>query len=245
MSYYSEKYKILNHDTDTRECLRPSCLMKYLQETANHQMRDCGPSYSELFSEGKAFIVSRMAINQHRAISQYEEITVESWPSDRDKGATFTRSYRVSADGTELARAVGIWALVDIKTKGLLRVSDVDLSNYKHGEPLQIDGLRFRLPKEGMERVGNVRVTYHLCDCNMHMNNTNYADLFFDHLPKPEGSQMLSLSITYRKEAPLGGELVIERSLPEVNEDKSVSYYFRSIIGEDINAEAKLRVREN
>lgn len=242
MSYYTEKYSILNHDTDSRELLRPSCLMKYMQETANHQMRDCKPSYTELFEQGKAFIVSRMAFTQSRPIAQYEDIEVATWPSEKDWGATFTRCYTVSAGGEEVARAVGVWALVDIPTKKLLRVSDVDLSNYTHGEPFELKELRFRMPKEGMERAGEFNVHYFLCDCNMHMNNTNYGDMFFSYLPQPQTSLLKSMSITYKKEARLDARLIIERSQGQKNNDGTVTYFFRSYTEDRINAEAMLTV---
>ena len=237
---YTEHYTTLNHDTDAKGILRPSCIQRYMQETANHQMRDCKPTYEELFNEGKAFILSRMTVSCHRPLRRYEKIDVQTWPSSKDKGATFTRCYTISAEGEEVARGIGIWALVDIETKKLLRVGDCDMSNYTHGEPFDMEGIRFRVPAEELEAVGNFTVGYSFCDCNMHMNNTHYPDIFFDHIPSVHYVVISGYSLTYRKEARLGDTLVIKRSLPHINDDGSVDYYFRSYIGDDINAEARI-----
>lgn len=240
---YTEHYITMNHDTDAKGVVRPSCIQRYMQETANHQMRDCKPTYEELFEAGKSFILGRMVISCSRPLRQYEELSAQTWPSDRDRGVTFTRCYTLSAGGEELARGLGIWALVDIESKKLLRVTDCDMSNYTHAEPFEMQGLRFKVPADELTEVGRYLVAYSLCDCNMHMNNTNYPDMFFNYVPDAHSLFVSHLSLSYKKEAPLGAELRIERSLPHINEDESMTYYFRSYVGDDINAEAMMVVK--
>ncbi len=239
---YTQRYNTLNHDTDINGILRPTAIQRYMQETANRQLRDCGPSYEDLWKSGKAFILSRMAVNIYRPIKQYEDIEVMTWPSDSDRGAAFNRCYAIYAEGEEIARGIGVWALVDIPTKKLLRVDDVDLSSCEAGPVFTVDGLRFRIPKEGMTEVGKYQVTYNLVDCNMHMNNTNYPDMFYSFIPEVEKCYVKDMSITYKAEAPLGAELTIHRSEPAVNEDGSITYYFRSYVGETVNAEVSMTV---
>ncbi len=239
---YTQKYNTLNHDADINGILRPTAIQRYMQETANRQLRDCGPSYEELWNSGKAFILSRMAVNMTRSIKQYEDIEVATWPSDSDKGVAFNRCYAIYADGVEIARGLGVWALVDIPTKKLLRVDEVDLSNLEAGSVHSVEGLRFRIPKEGMGPVGKYYVTYNLVDCNMHMNNTNYPDMFYSHIPGVEKCYVKDMSVTYKAEAPLGAEITIHRSEPVINENGSITYYLRSYTGETVNAEAMMTV---
>ncbi len=240
---YRSKYSTLNHDTDAKGYLRPSCIQRYMQETANRQMRDSKPTYEELFDEGKAFILSRMVVKCHRPIKQYEDIEVETWPSDSDRGVTFTRCYVIYAEGIEVARGLGIWALVDIPTRKLLRTSEMDFTNYEMGSPFEMEGLRFRIPKEEMETVGEYQVTYSVVDCNMHMNNTNYPDMLFSYIPDIDKHYVTDMSITYKAEAPLGAQLRIERSQPQINEDGTTTYYFRTYTEEKVNVEAFMTIR--
>lgn len=239
---YTQKYNTLNHDADINGILRPTAIQRYMQETAHRQLRDCGPSYEELWQSGKAFILSRMVVNMIRPIRQYEDIEVTTWPCDSDRGVAFNRCYTISVNGEEVARGLGVWALVDIPTKKLLRVNEVDLSSCEAGPLHSVEGLRFRMPKDGMTEAGKYTVTYNLVDCNMHMNNTNYPDMFYSLIPDIERRWVMDMSVTYKAEAPLGAELVIYRSQPQCNDDGSITYYFRSCVGENINAEAMMRV---
>ena len=75
---YSEKYTITSFDVDINNNMRPTSLINYLQETANHQMRDRKPSYYDFFREGKSFVVTRMSIEVLEQIGQYEEVEVRT-----------------------------------------------------------------------------------------------------------------------------------------------------------------------
>ena len=241
MAYYSI-YETMNHDTDQKGYLRPSAIQKYMQETANHQMRDSKPTYEELFDKGQAFILSRMAVKLNRPIKQYEKIRVETWPSSEDKGATFTRCYVIYSDNEEVARGLGLWALVDINTKSLLRVSDMDFSNYEMGKPFEMQGMRFRIPKDEMKEAGGYKVFYPLTDCNKHMNNTNYPDMYISFLPDAQKYNVVSYSITYKAEAPLNADLKVEISEPHENEDGTITYYFRTWVKDLVNSECEMKV---
>ncbi|MBE6686876.1 MAG: hypothetical protein E7591_06545 [Ruminococcaceae bacterium] len=239
---YTSFYETQNHDTDLCGNLRPSAVQKYMQETANRQMRDSGPTYEELFEKGQAFILSRMAVKIHRSIKQYENIRVETWPSNKDKAAAFTRCYVIYSGDEEVARGLGIWALVDINTKSLLRVSDMDFSNYEMGEPFEIKDIRFRIPKDEMKYAGDFKVFYTLCDCNRHMNNTNYPDLYLSFIPDADKCTVTDYSITYKAEAPLNETLMVEISEPHENENGTLTYFFRTMTGGLVNSECRLTV---
>lgn len=242
---YTTYYETMNHDTDMNGNLRPSVIQRYMQETANRQMRDAKPTYEDLFNDGKAFILSRMVVKIHRNIAQYEKIRVETWPSNKDKGASFTRCYIMYSGDEEVARGLGLWALVDINTKSLLRVSDMDFSNYEMGEPYEMQGVRFRIPKDEMKAAGEFKVYYPLTDCNRHMNNTNYPDMYLSFIPEVDKYSVTEYSITHKAEAPLNAILRVEISDPHKNDDGTVTYYFRTFAGEAVNTECQMTLTHN
>lgn len=244
MPFYTACYEVLDHDTDRNDIIRPSVIQRYMQETANHQMRDCKPTYNELFEQGKAFILSRMAIKVNRIIKPYEKIYVQTWPSDKDKGASFTRSYEIYSNGEAIAQGLAIWALVDIKTKTLLRVNDVDLSSYVSGSPIELKGLRFRVPCDEMSDVGSFLVTYPYVDVNGHMNNTHYPDMVYAYIPQIETHYVTEYSFTYKAEAALGSNIRIQRSMPHKNDDDTLTYYFRTYVEDKVNTEAYIKIAE-
>ena len=101
--FYSEKYTVTSHNVDVNDNLRPTMVAQFMQETANHHMRDRKPSYYDLFAVGKSFIVTRMAIEIYEQIHQYDNIEVKTWRCP-EKAATFIRCFLIERDGKVCAR---------------------------------------------------------------------------------------------------------------------------------------------
>lgn len=233
---YSDRYKILAHDVDARFGLKPSAFFRYLQETANHQMRDCKPTYEELFAQHKAFILSRMCLEVYETPTQYDEITVNTWPCV-DKGVLFNRCYQMIKDGRVIAESLSLWALVDTEKETFIPYSAELFQNFKHSDKLEGFNLRFRIPRDGYEKKGTRKILYNDTDINGHMNNTVYPDILSGYCDVITEKRVTSVSIAYLSEAKLGDEMDIYVASTEEN-GKSVCYV-RSMIGEKVNVEAK------
>lgn len=233
---YREEYSVMSHDTDAAYRVRPSIYLRYMQETANHQMRDCRPTYTELFEDGKAFVLSRVRVDIYKPLKQYDRITVQSWPSN-DKGLTFTRSYRMIRDGEVVAVGSSAWALLDLKKGGFIRCDGELLKNYYHAEKLEGLPLRFPMPKSEFDFKGCRTVGYNDTDVNGHMNNTNYPDILTNFIDDARDNDLKSMIISYASEARLGSEMNIYAHR-EVTEDGKINY-IRSLIDGNINIEAK------
>lgn len=233
---FSKKFTVEVLDTNSNDIIRPSALLRFMQETANHNMRSCRPTYEELFAQGLAFILSRISVKLYSPIRAYEEITVESWPC-KEKGVTFPRSYRIYRGDEIVAEGASIWALVDTVNKKLLRNGDIDMSNYTFDEQIALP-LRFRIPSDlEMLSLGKHTVGYSEIDCNMHMNNTNYPDMICNMIPDIESKLVREFVISFASEAPYKKELDI--TMGEDANEKGV-YYFRTLISEKTNIEAKV-----
>ncbi len=233
---YCEQYTVMAHDIDAKYRVRPSVYLRYMQETANHQMRDCRPTYTELFNDGKSFVLSRVHVKIHNQLRQYDKIFVQSWPSN-DKGLTFTRSYRIIRDGEIVAEGSSMWALLDVKNGGFIRCDGTLLQNYYHADKLEGLPLRFRMPKEEFTYKGSRKVFYNDVDVNGHMNNTNYPDALANFVDEAMNGELESMIIDYTSEAPLGSEMNVY-TYSENTEEGSVSFV-RSLIDGKVNAEAR------
>lgn len=241
--YYTEHYAVSSHDVDVNNNIRPSILLRFMQETANHQMRDNKPSYYELFFSGKSFVITRISIEVYEQLHQYDEIEARCWVC-RGKAATFIRCYQIYR-GTELcAEAYSEWALADLKQGGLVRTSDIDFSGYEYDEQLELDlPRRFRIPKEvELKKMGTDRVRYSEVDLNGHMNNTYYPDMLWDCIPDIEGKIVTSLNIRFVHEALLNSEVQIygAEASPELSGDPRAEqvYVMQSRIGSRKNVDA-------
>ncbi len=233
-----ENFSILERDADLNDIVRPSSVLKYMQETANRQMKLCGPSYSELFQKGMAFILSRITVKYYGQLHAYDKISVKSWPSE-SKGLSFPRFYRIIKDNEIVMEGASSWALLDTNNQRLMRASEIDLSNYPFGDPLDFS-LRFHIPNntQFIEMKPHA-VEYSEIDCNRHMNNTNYPDMLCNRIPEMEKKKIKEFSINFLSEAPYNQELKILGN-EQKEENGETVYYFKTFKGDVTNIEAKI-----
>ncbi len=241
---YIEKDVVRAHDVAKNDTVRPSVLWRYMQEVANHSMRDEGPSYPALLDKGLAFLLSRMTMMAYIPLRQHEPITVETWgcPS---RGLSFERCYRVlTADGRVAAEGIGTWALLDLSTKRLRRVTDVSLGYSTDEAIAELSASnRFRIPGGlTLEPVGTRRVYYSDTDVMGHMNNTNYPDMLCDFLPEPGEGFVRRVSISFQREAALGAEIEIRRAEEPTGEQGLSRFYFETKIGEETGIQAMIEL---
>jgi medium-chain acyl-[acyl-carrier-protein] hydrolase len=208
---YEDTFTVRSYEVDIRNILRPTPLIQYMQETADHQMRDLDVDYIDLWNKGrKAFVVSRMSIEVYEKIPKYTRLTARTWCTG-GRAANFPRAYEIEADGKIAARAMSNWALVNVDTGRLIRYNEYDMSNYPMDEEpeLQIP-LRFMMPKDlGFEVVEECRVANSMIDMNMHMNNAIYSQKLYDNIPDAGKYLITSINQRFVHEAPFGSEMKI------------------------------------
>ena len=233
---FTEERTVESLDTNSNDIIRPSALVRFMQECANHNMRACRPTYEELFAQGYAFILSRIAVKCYDVIHPYDSLTVQTWPC-HGRGVTFPRSYRIFRDGKIVAEGDSIWALLDVNNRKLLKNDEIDMSNYTFDEPINLP-LRFRIPTDTeFVNAGKHTVDYSEIDCNMHMNNTNYPDMLCNRIPDIDKKTVREFTISFVSEAPYKSELDINIG---TNTEESGICYFRTTVGDKVNIEARI-----
>ena len=221
---YTEKYPVRWHDTDANREMRPSEVLAYMQECANHQFRTHAKSLDRMRDEdGVGFILSRIAIDFLAPVHAYEQIEVRTATCE-GRALCFPRRFEILRDGEVVARAMSHWAMVNVHDRSLLRVSEAPLSFGDEQEIEVTAPIRFRAPRELVfEQVGARRIGYADLDYNMHMNNTKYPDTVCDFLPDPLGVRVTGMSLAYHREAAYGDVLVVERAA-----DGEGNFYIRT-----------------
>ena len=211
---YSEDFTVRSYEVDERKYLYPWTVMRYLQEAADHQMRDEDVEYSKLlFEKHIAFVVSRISIEIYGAPHKYSTIRSRSWTIP-GHGANFPRGYDLYKGDELLAKALSSWALVDTENGKLIRYKDYDMSGYSSdAEPELEIPHRFKLPNpESFEKVAEQTVLPSWCDINHHINNTVYSRILYDMIPNVQDEIITSMNIYYKHEAKLGKDFVVYRS---------------------------------
>lgn len=246
---YTEKYKVNSLDVDTNNNMRPSLVLRYMQETADHQMRDRKPTYIDLFSEGKSFIITRISIEIYDQINMYDEIEVSTWRC-KEKAATYIRCYMIERNGKLMAKAYSAWTIANRNTGKLCKTSEVDISSYEIDEPVRLSiPTRFRLPPQfDYKKVGEKTVKYSDVDMNMHMNNTNYPNMICDFIPEIAESIITSINLRFMSEGPIDQTIEVfmakgDRPLEE-DREAEITYYFKSKVNNKTNIEAEIGIKK-
>ena len=122
--FHAESYNLLWHDADQTGQVRPSALLRYMQETANRQCRGWGYDLDRLFrAEGQGFLLARLQLTAYAPLHAYEDIEVRTW-CPLSRGYTFLRCFRVLRGGETVAEALTTWALMDTRQHTLLKDTD-------------------------------------------------------------------------------------------------------------------------
>jgi len=246
MSEYSRftyEGDVMVHMSDDNRVCRAADLMRFMQETATRQLEVLGPNLTTLQSQGRAFIMSRIAIDFPEPIYTFDAVQCTTWPCASSRGACFDRHFEVFCGEKTAARAASQWAFLDYKNQKLLRVEDADVYFTRDEIVTTTLPLRFRIPKDApLTTVGEKTVRYSDIDTNRHLNNTHYCDLYCDYLPM-DGKRIAALSIAFQKEAPLGETISVLRT--EAPDENGI-YYFRTVRQSDgaVNTEAMVQLTD-
>lgn len=218
-----ENYRVNSHDCDERGRVRPSLILRYMQETANLQLRSLGPTAEELTALDRAFILSRLNMSIYGEIYAYENITVSSWACE-SRGVSFNRAYQIRRGDELIAEAVSVWGLIGISDRHIYRVEDAELG-FDVDDPLELDApRRVHIPKDmNLSLVGEKTVVYGDIDANRHMNNTNYPDMLCDFLPDVLQTRVTGFVLSYLHEGTFGHTLRVLRTETEGG------YLFRTV----------------
>lgn len=231
MNYYSKDVEVDVHDVDFNGVCRASSLLRYIQSTAQQQLTDNGLSYDQLKEMGKAFIISRMHVEFESTVHAYDKLTAQTFPCD-SRGFSFLRCYQLLRGEEVVGRAISVWALVDVNTRGLIKVSDFKLPLATYA-PLDLPISHVRMPSTLLE-VGEYTVSYSDLDQNMHINNTRYADIYANFLPLSK-KRIAEMTVSYVHEAKWQEKLRVLRA-----EENGV-YYIRTVKPDGtVNSEAEI-----
>lgn len=218
-----ENFNVSPHDTDINGIVRPSPVLRYLQEAANLQLYNLGPSNEYLREKGMAFILSRVAMRLYAPLHTYDKISVQSWACE-SRFSSFYRCGRIFRGKEMIAELMSVWALIDIADKHILRTSVIPM-NFETDELLKSEiFLRIRIPQETeFIHINERRIGYSDVDMNHHMNNTNYPDMLCDSIGDMNGRRVTSISINFLDEAIFGETIKIHMA-----NDGDI-YYFRTV----------------
>ncbi|MGB4598603.1 MAG: acyl-ACP thioesterase domain-containing protein [Trichlorobacter sp.] len=194
------------HEVDQQGMVRLPVVMTWLQDAGIDHALELGVAVRDLRKLGLTWVLSRLTLELERFPRGGQQVTVRTWPVTCE-GLFSIRDYQLlDADGQQIGQATTSWAVLDLKTRRPVRISD-QLPPYPL-RPLRALADPFAtLPMlEQCSTALQLPVLRADLDPNRHVNNTVYAAWALEAVPSgiADSCQPVRLEIGFRAEALYG-----------------------------------------
>lgn len=197
---------VMNADADFRSLLKPSALLRYVEQVSADHARTFGMTDQFFKDHGVAFLVGKQALKFDRVPQRAEKLTLLTRAEASRRGSVKRITTVTDAEGKQVAMVDCRWIVVSLAENRILREPGWTVDGFWNetveGElPLQLHKCR-----EGLTSAGEWTVRYSQCDLNGHLNNAFYLDLVCDALPLEvvRKGPVTFASINYHREVPMG-----------------------------------------
>lgn len=202
---YTETLPVMDSDSDFRGCLKPSALLRYVEQVSADHARTHGMNQRFFKERNIAFLVGKQSLKVWRMPVQEEHINVTTACEDFQKGAMKRLTTITSQTGEKLALVDCRWMVVDTQQGHIVRAPRLDALGFSNESlPEELPQLVHKTRE--LTAAGQRRADYSMCDSNGHINNAAYLDIACNALPlEVIKAAPLSFScVKYHREIPLG-----------------------------------------
>jgi acyl-ACP thioesterase len=208
---HRQTFRVHSFEADPERRLTPAALCAFLQEAAGRHARALGVGMGDLMEQGLAWMLHRLSVEIDAWPAEQDEIAVETWPT-RFTGAVAERAFRVcDAAGQELARAASRWAVVDLRARRAVRLTDA-IRRLPLGETPWLDPGPAPVAPPDAEALGEAQLRVGRADLDVvgHANNTRYVEWALEAVPDEWGSEreLAAIDVVFRREARRGDEVL-------------------------------------
>lgn len=213
---YSTTKTLLADDVTMQRNLRPSVLMRWLQEASIAHTEALGAGRAKTLDKGALWVVCRVRLEIENLPCYDETVTLSSWAGDTMR-VLFPRYYEMTDEsGTPLVKASAVWLLMDAKKRKMVFPEnyDVVVPGIRTGREIP---LSFGVSLGEQEKTKRFKVAYSQVDINRHMNNAKYLDCMEDVLGKDflDTHMLKTLEIEFKSEIKYGASVRLEYTIDE------------------------------
>lgn len=185
----------------------------FMLQAATKHAEERGFGYSDMTSQQRAWVLSRMAIEMFEYPKNDTIFVIKTWVANVNR--LFTERYFAFEDinGKELGFAKSIWASIDLATRRPTNVLEMEgLTDYITEQYCPIEGLTKIPPlKDNYELATEFVVKYSDVDINKHLNSMKYIEHFVDvfDIDMFKEKEIRRIEINYIAEGHYGSKLDI------------------------------------
>lgn len=190
-----------------------------LQAATKHAEERCF-GYSVMTSQGKVWVLSRMAIEIFDYPKNDTAMKVYTWITEVNKLFTERCFAFKNSNGKIIGYAKSVWAAIDMNTRRPTNILEINgLSEYIYKENVcPIEGFKKVPPLKDSFPAGNFVIKYSDVDINKHLNSMKYIEHFIDifDITMFKEKEIGRFEINYITEAHYGTTIeIINKEHPE------------------------------
>ena len=201
--FYTEKHQLRISDYDRDGNISYEAILQILETAGSHHSYSAGDSVIEGSQSGIALILTDWRVQIIRRINSQEELNITTWVRGKAPASRVFRNFFLTdSNGNEVIRAEAKFALLDLSTGRLTRISEALLESYQPENKTIFDTetQRPHAPTEfDDEQIIILRKSD--IDFNGHVHNTRYMDFALEILPKAfyRNNNIAEIHIVYMK----------------------------------------------
>jgi len=202
---YTETMTVMNSDADFRSLLKPSALLRYVEQVSADHARAFGMTDQFFKDHGIAFLVGKQALKFDRVPRRAEKLTLTTRAEGSKRGSVKRITTLTDAEGRQVAMVDCRWIVASLAENRILREPGWTVEGFWNDSVEGELPLHLHKTKE-LTSAGEWTARYSQCDLNGHINNAFYLDVACDALPLDvvRKAPVTFASINYHREVPMG-----------------------------------------
>ena len=119
--FYTETMTVMNADADFRSLLKPSALLRYVEQVSADHARTFGMTDQFFKDHGVAFLVGKQALKFDRVPQRAEKLTLLTRAEASRRGSVKRITTVTDAEGKQVAMVDCRWIVVSLAENRILR----------------------------------------------------------------------------------------------------------------------------
>lgn len=205
---FTKNFSIGLGDLNRKQQVCNKAILKMFEDTAGFHSDSLDNGVSQIAENGTAWIIMGWKLHVIDRPKYGTELTVETWSRCMEKAHAFREFRLLDENGNIKAVASSVWAVINIKTRGIMRIP-AEMNELYGSEPRTVFDewkLERKAKTEGFDSTSDYKIRR--CDTDIigHMHNLNYLDLAIEALPEEmfNNDELNDLTITYKNEVKVG-----------------------------------------
>ena len=208
---YKETFKIGLKDIGKDDKIKNRAIIEFLEDLGARHSDLAGYGVNDREKTKISWILLEWKLKITDRPKYGDELEIHTWGRDANRVFTYRDFEIYNQEGKLCAIATSKWAIVNIETGKLAKLTEEMIASYKMEDNKKVfeeELKKIKIPEESKETLEYTVVRRDI-DLNKHMHNLYYLDLAYEALPEEiyKDRPFDKLQITYKREIKLGAKV--------------------------------------